>query len=166
MKINTKLIGLLLLTQLSLFGVEVGDTTKEFSLPLLSQNKDFNSQSVDNSVYLLNIWAQWCKGCKAEMPLFDKIAQKYAKDGFKIIAVNIDSKEKKAVKFVKKLENKLQHKSHIVFVYDQKKSLAKYYDAKVIPISLLIKNGKIEKVFMGSFSDEKELSQEIERLLK
>ena len=166
MKINTKLISLLLLTQLSLFGVEAGDKTKDFTLPLLSQEKTFDSKSVDNSVYLLNIWAQWCKGCKAEMPLFDAVAKKYAKDGFKIIAVNIDSKEKKASKFVRKLEDKLGHKSNIIFVYDQKKSLPKYYDAKVIPISLLIKNNKIEKVFMGSFSDEKELSKEIERLLK
>ncbi len=166
MKIVTGFLGLIVLTQLSLFAVERGDSAKAFSLPLLKQEKNFDSKTLEHKVYLLNIWAQWCKGCKAEMPIFDKVAQKYASQGFSIIAVNIDSKQKKATKFVSKLEKKLGHNSAITFVYDREKTLAKHYDAKVIPISLLIKDEKVIEVFMGSFKDEKELEIEIEKLLK
>lgn len=164
-----KLMNTLTLTlfiTLNLYSIEVGDSVHDFELKELGSDTYFNSKSLDNSVYLLNIWAQWCKGCKEEMPLFNAVAKKYAAQGFKIIAVNIDGKEKKAKKFVKKLESHLGEKSSILFLYDKKKTLAQAYDAKMIPISLLIKEKKVQHIFMGSCKEQQELDVEIEKLLK
>ena len=159
-------ITLALLVSLSAQAVEVGDKAEAFTLEYLKESSSFDSKSLGNGVYLLNIWAQWCKGCKEEMPLFNEVAKKYADKGFKIIAVNIDTKQKKAKKFVKKLESKLGETSSIIFLYDKKKELAKAYDAKVIPISLLIKDQKIQHIYLGSCKQSSELTVEIDRLLK
>jgi len=161
-----KILTLTLFMTLNLYSIEIGDNVHDFELPQLGTDTQFDSKSLDNSVYLLNIWAQWCKGCKEEMPLFDAVAKKYADRGFKIVAVNIDAKEKKAKKFVKKLESHLGKKSSIIFLYDKKKRLAQAYDAKVIPISLLIKERKVQHIFMGSCKEQQELDVEIEKLLK
>ena len=159
-------ITLALLISLSAQAVEVGDKAEAFVLEYLKKDNTFNSKSLGDGVYLLNIWAQWCKGCKEEMPLFNEVAKKYTDKGFKIIAVNIDTKQKKAKKFVKKLESKLGEESSITFLYDKNKKLAKVYDAKVIPISLLIKNQTIQHIYMGSCKQASELTVEIDRLLK
>ena len=159
-------MALTFLLSFTTYAVEVGDKAEAFVLEYLKTDASFDSKSLGDDLYLLNIWAQWCKGCKAEMPLFDAVAEQYADRGFKIIAVNIDTKQKKAKKFVKKLESKLGKESSIVFLYDKKKTLAKAYEAKVIPISLLIKNQTIQHIYMGSCKEEVELTTEIERLLK
>ena len=155
-----------LIMTVSLFSIEVGDTIQDFELKQLGSDNTFNAKTLENSVYLLNIWAQWCKGCKEEMPLFDAVAKKYADQGFKVVAVNIDGKEKKAKKFVKKLESHLGEKSSILFLYDKKKILPQAFDAKVIPISLLIKDKKVQHIFLGSCKEQQELDVEIEKLLK
>ena len=159
-------MALTILLSINAYAVEIGDNAEAFILEYLKADSSFNSTSLGNDVYLLNIWAQWCKGCKEEMPLFNAVAKKYADKNFKIIAVNIDTKQKKAKKFVKKLESKLGEESSIIFLYDKKKSIAQAYDAKVIPISLLIKDQKIQHIYMGSCKQESELNVEIERLLK
>lgn len=160
-----KTLALSLCISVNLYSIEVGESVHDFELKQLGSDVSFNSKTLDNSIYLLNIWAQWCKGCKEEMPLFNAVAKKYADRGFKIIAVNIDSKERKAKKFVKKLESHLGEKSTITFLYDQKRRLPQAYDAKVIPISLLIKDKKIQHIFMGSCKEQQELDVEIEKLL-
>ncbi len=132
-----------------------GEKAYEVRLPKLSY-PDSEFVMKQKGVILLNIWASWCKGCKKEMPLFHRIGAKYQSKGLEVIAVNIDKKMKKAEAFVQKLNHSLGGKSSIVFLHDKDKKIAQYYEAEAIPFSLLIKNGKIEKVYLGSFDETNE----------
>ncbi|ACK50156.1 Redoxin domain protein [Methylocella silvestris BL2] len=40
---------------------------------------------------LLNFWATWCVPCRKEMPALDRLQAKAGSDGFKVVAVNIDT---------------------------------------------------------------------------
>ena len=161
----------LLLSSLTLFASPaLGSKAPAFKLPLLSNSsKVVTMDTYKNRVVLLNLWASWCKGCRAEMPLLHNVGSKFSGKKFKVVAVNLDNDSKKAQKFVKKLKRKLGTKPKITFLSDTNKSVAKAYSADAIPMSILIKNGKIVKYYVGSFkskADEKELISQIKKALK
>ncbi len=54
--------------------------------PLLSKDND--------STYVVNFWATWCKPCIKEMPYFEKLASEYAKENVKVLFVSLDFPEK------------------------------------------------------------------------
>lgn len=58
----------------------------------------------NDSLYVVNYWATWCKPCVAEMPFFVQAANKFAKQKVKVVFVSLNSpKEIDAVqKFVAK----------------------------------------------------------------
>lgn len=53
--------------------------------PLLTMNND--------TTYVVNFWATWCKPCVKEMPYFEKLNSQYAKDKVKVIFVSLDFPE-------------------------------------------------------------------------
>jgi thiol-disulfide isomerase/thioredoxin len=54
---------------------------EEFS-PYLHQNND--------TLYVINFWATWCKPCVVELPYFEKINELYADKKVKVILVSLD----------------------------------------------------------------------------
>ena len=147
---------------------QVGDKAVDFTLPSLTSEKTVKMADYSKGVVLFNVWASWCKGCKKEMPFFHKLGKKYKSQGFTVIAVNIDKKASKANKFLSKLNDNLDEKAVITFAYDKEKSLPEICEAKAVPFSQLIKDGKIIKVYLGSFDEdnEHELIADIEAALK
>lgn len=51
-------------------------------------------------VVLVNLWATWCPPCKAEMPTLQAYYNKYAEQGFTIIAINDGDPTEDVVQFV------------------------------------------------------------------
>ena len=164
-----KLVVSTLLCTVTVFAApKVGDKAVDFTLPSLTSDKTIKMADYSKGVVLFNVWASWCKGCKREMPFFHDLGKKYKADGFTVIAVNIDKKASKANKFLSKLNDKLDEKAAITFVYDKEKSMPEVCEAKAVPFSQLIKDGKIIKVYLGSFDEhnEAELIKDIEAALK
>ncbi len=61
--------------------------------------------SNNDTVYVLNFWATWCKPCVAELPHFEKLNQDPATPRIKVILVTIDFSdifESKVLPFLKK----------------------------------------------------------------
>lgn len=54
--------------------------------PLLHKNND--------TVYVVNFWATWCKPCVGELPEFEKINQDYTDQKVKVILVSLDFPKK------------------------------------------------------------------------
>lgn len=147
---------------------QVGDKAVAFNFPeLINAKKNIQMKDYDKEVVLLNVWASWCKGCKKEMPLFHELGKKFKGKNFTVVAVNIDKKPGNANEFLTSLNDKVGERAKITFAYDKKKMLPKAYEAKAVPFSLLVKNGKVVKTYLGSFneSNEKELIADIKAAL-
>ena len=83
----------------------VGDipvfNTYEGIAPIFEQNND--------TTYVINFWATWCKPCVEELPYFEKVHQLYQNKKLKVVLVSLDFKkqlESKLLPFVK--ERQLQ----------------------------------------------------------
>lgn len=62
-------------------------------------------QKDNDTLYVVNFWATWCKPCVEEMPYFEKINQEYREKPLKIIFVSLDfssNYEDRVIPFVKK----------------------------------------------------------------
>jgi thiol-disulfide isomerase/thioredoxin len=44
----------------------------------------------NDTLYIINFWATWCKPCVAELPYFEKLNKIYASEKLKIILVSLD----------------------------------------------------------------------------
>lgn len=54
----------------------IGQTAPEFNLPTLSTDgQSFSPSQMQGKVWLLNIWATWCAGCRDEHPLLVDLAR-------------------------------------------------------------------------------------------
>lgn len=77
--------------------------------PLLHQKND--------TTYIINFWATWCKPCVKELPAFEKINEKYADKKVKVILVSLDfpnQLETRLTPFIKKHDIQ----SKVVFLSD------------------------------------------------
>jgi len=148
---------------------KVGDKAPDFELPELFTGKIYKMQDFKGKVVLLNLWASWCTGCKAEMPEFYKLQQKYKDKNFIIVAITVDNQKEKAIKFLKETEEKTGIKTPFIVLWDKGKKVARIYRPRGMPSSYLIdKDLTIKKVFIGSFTEENIhlLEKEIQKLLE
>ncbi len=130
----------------------LGSPAPDFKLPDLHMTKEYSLEDFKGKVILLNFWASWCTGCKAEMPEFVKLQEKYGDKGFLIVAVNIDRDPMKARKFI---EENLGDKLNFLILYDGKKKVIKAYKPIGMPSSYLIdRKGNLVKYFPSSFTED------------
>lgn len=66
-----------------------------------------NSKTVDTAQYrdkvvLVQYWATWCEPCKADMAQIRELQAKYAKDGFAVVSISLDSRKADVVAYLKK----------------------------------------------------------------
>ena len=84
------------------------------AVPILTFNafeKHLNPAANNDTVYVINFWATWCKPCVEELPYFEQLQENYKNHKVKVLLVSIDFKsqhEKKVVPFVQKNELKSQ----------------------------------------------------------
>jgi len=55
------------------------------------QGDIFNLSDYKGKVILLNFWGTWCGPCRREIPDFNKLHDKYQKDGLEIVGITITS---------------------------------------------------------------------------
>lgn len=128
-----------------------------FSLSTFSQKKipvykiaDLQKRIENNNdtLYIVNFWATWCKPCVAELPDFEKINQEYKTQKVKVVLVSLDFKEdmkKRVLPFLKK--NKYKTETVILDETDGSfiDKISKDWSG-AIPGTLFIKNGQKEFV--------------------
>jgi len=146
-----------------------GQQAPDFSLPGLLDAKTVPLKDLKGKVVLVNIWASWCTSCKEEMEDLMSVQEQYGPRGFAFVAVNIDNAPDSAIEFMGRLEAKRKKRSAGTFLYDKDKLVPKAYLQRAMPTSYLIdREGKIRKIYLGSFSKSTlaALTAEIEEALK
>ncbi len=99
----------------------------------------FDLASQKGSVVFLNLWATWCGPCRYEIPELEKLQQKYAARGFKVIGVSVDEGGADDVNAFLK-----QQKISYPIVIDPDGKLATILQTSVLPTSVLLdKRGNV-----------------------
>jgi thiol-disulfide isomerase/thioredoxin len=132
------------------------------------QDFDDNAVASDKfkgNIVVLDFWATWCGPCIVEIPAYNKLQEKYAAKGVKVVGVTMTSGEAKDVKQF--LESPgLKHKpKYTVLMGDD----AQTYDFNIVgfPTTYLItRDGKIFAKYVGAGHGKlAKLESDIEKLL-
>lgn len=100
--------------------------------------------ALDGKVVLIDFWASWCKPCRQELPLLERLHQQYASQGLVIVGVSIDSSLKKMKRFLNDTPVSFR------IVHDRRAEIASRYQPPTMPSSYFIgRDGKIRYVHEG-----------------
>lgn len=92
----------------------------------------FDLSVYQGKVVVLDFWASWCVPCRHSFPWMNEMQEKYAEEGFVVIAVNLDNKASSAEAFLQKYPAKFS------IQYDRERQLARQYGVEAMPSSFLI----------------------------
>lgn len=114
------------------------------SLEMTDSKKNLiNLDKIGNKVIVLNFWASWCVPCLEEIPTLVEFSNSKNSKNVEIIAINGDEKESisKAEKMIS------QYGMNFSVVYDLNGKLFEKFGISGIPVTLIIKNGKVVKTY-------------------
>lgn len=155
--------GLLLLCFLPVLAVAgaSGKAAPEFSLPDQA-GKQVALSSLRGEVVLLDFWATYCKPCKVELPILDRMQAKYKKKGLKVVSVAVDEDPQDAKDFL------AQHPVALMTLFDAKDEVRPTLALETLPAILLVdRKGKIRYVHKGALAeDDPAFLKEVETLLR
>ena len=116
----------------------------------------------EKKILVVNFFATWCKPCKAELPLLEKLWNEKKAKGLDVVSIGFHEDEGKLLPFLK------QNPIKIPLLMDRHGVAAEAYGVKGLPRTFLLdKDCMVKKEFRGALPDmETVLRQEIEKLLK
>lgn len=125
--------------------VKAGDLISDFTLA------DYRPAAIDSvslhqyagKLVLLDFWFKSCGPCMAAMPHYNSLQNKYGKDGFQLLTINIEDGEEDMKFFYNKYQPsyKMLFKGNVLF---EKLGLS------ACPSSVLLdRTGRVTEVFMG-----------------
>ena len=115
---------------------------------------DFTLTSVDGSkvslsdlrgkYVIIDVWASWCKPCRASIPHLKELYAKYKKDGLEIIGVSDDNDEAKWKKAIEEDQSPWIHVKDEFPVKSKPARVGTMYGTRYIPYTFIIDpDGKI-----------------------
>ncbi len=140
---------------------ELKGPAKDFTLKSRS-GKNVRLSDLRGRVVMLNFWASWCGPCRQEMPLLDRLAQRYEPAGFSLLGVNVDADKKLADKVLREIPVNFD------ILYDPTSKVSEAYKVDVMPSSVMIDcDGNLNYLHRGYVSgDEKVYKKLIKKLLR
>lgn len=114
-----------------LIAVELDELAPDFTL---RSNTAFNLRLADfrGQVVMINFWATWCGPCLQEMPILDRMHEKYESAGFTLFGVNVDKDPLKAERFIQQLGVSFP------ILYDDESIAGDLYDVDSMPFSVFV----------------------------
>jgi thiol-disulfide isomerase/thioredoxin len=122
--------------------------------------KPVKSSDFAGKVVILDFWATWCPPCKAEIPGFVELQEKYRDKGLVIVGVSLDEQGPAVVKpFMQ------QFQINYPIVMGDEKTAQDFGGVTAIPTTFIIdKAGNIVKKHVG-FAPKENFEKEITPLL-
>lgn len=108
--------------------------------------KPVKLEDFKGKVVVLDFWATWCPPCRAEIPGYTELQEKYGKEGLMIVGVSVDEGGPQVVKpFMAKM------KINYPIVMGDDAVATAYGAAEAIPTTILIdRDGQIRHKKVGS----------------
>lgn len=154
------LSGALGLIALPAAAVAVGDVPPAFDLTgrvAAVKLSDYAGKTV-----YLDFWASWCGPCKQSFPWMNDMHARYAAQGLRVVAINVDQKADDAQAFLRKTP------ANFDLAFDPTGKTPKTYAIRAMPTSVLIgPDGKVLSVHSGfKDQDRSVLEQQIRQALR
>jgi peroxiredoxin len=126
----------------------VGRTAPNFRLSDLDGHQ-VDSRAMHGEVVVLDFWATWCRPCKEEVPIVEKISKDYKSQGVEVWGVSLD--EEPSIVKTWTANNQTNFQTAI----DPEHQTAGQYDIKSIPALIVIgRTGKIVSYYEGNQTEQ------------
>lgn len=124
--------------------------------------KNIKLSELRGQVVLLNFWASWCGPCRQEMPLLEKLQQRYNALGFTVLGVNVEEDPSKARTLLKDIS--------VTFpiLFDTQNTVSKQYKVSAMPSTVMIdRDGNMRYLHKGyKPGDEAQYKKWVKQLIK
>jgi len=142
--------------------IDEGEPAPAFEAPALGGGSTVSLDEYRGKVVYLDFWASWCPPCLESIPQIERLRSAFEGQDFQVLAVNVDSKPEKALRFLKR--NPVGYPS----ASDPKGLLPKRYDLQTMPTSFLIDRSGIVRYVHSGFrrDDVGELHARIKKMLE
>lgn len=149
------------LVPFSIFAVSLDEQAPDFTLKSV-EGTNVRLEELRGEVVLINFWASWCGPCRQEMPILQKIHQRYEPLGFKLIGINVDEQQDKALRLIERLN------VDFTLLLDSDQSVSESYDVNAMPYTVLLdRDGTARFVHRGyKPGDEQQYVNRLRQLLK
>ena len=153
---------LVIVTLYSSFGSSNAFSAQAPEFKLEGQHKPVELSKYRGQVVYLDFWASWCQPCRKSFSWMNKMQSLYGKEGFKVIAINLDESREKANTFLKQVP------AGFDVAFDPRGNTAESYNIKAMPSSYIIdKHGKVVHANLGfRGNDEEKLEEKIRNLIR
>lgn len=150
-----------LVVSMNVQALTIGQIAPDFTLKN-TQGKNLNLTEQRGSIILVNFWASWCGPCRKEMPILQKLQDKYQDLGVSVWGINVEQENQAGKDFLADLDL-----SFSIF-FDQTNALSATYQVEAMPTTVIIdRDGVVRYVFRG-YKDgyEKKYNKAIKKLIR
>ena len=151
----------LLITSFAYATVKVADEAPDFTLKTL-EGPNLRLEEYRGQVVLLNFWASWCGPCRQEMPILDRLHQRYEDTGFAVLGVNVEGETAPAQKIV--------DKTNVTFpvLIDEGQSVSELYDLEAMPSTVVIDRDGVVRYYHRGYKpgDEAKYVEVVKKLIR
>ena len=124
--------------------LRTGQSAPAFALSDINGKTWRLPEDLKGKVVAVRFWADWCRSCAEEMPVIEKVYNKYKDKGLVILAVHIGEERDSAVKFVNRL------KISYPVLLDPRGTATRRYGVTGLPMTFIIdRNGIIRQKILG-----------------
>lgn len=141
--------------------VKTAEAAPDFTLKTL-QGMNLRLEEHRGQVVLINFWASWCGPCRQEMPILDRLHQRYEDTGFAVWGVNVEGEEAPAKKIV--------DKTNVTFpvLIDEGQVVSQLYQLEAMPSTVVVdRDGVVRYVHRGyKPGDEAKYVEVVKKLIR
>lgn len=121
----------------------------------------FDLSAYQGKVVYLDFWASWCAPCKRSFPWMRQMQERHGREGFEVVAVDLDRDRKAAAEFLARSEVTFR------IIRDPKGRMAEAYRIETMPSSFIYDRAGRQRAAHLGFreSDEDALEAQITSLL-
>ena len=133
----------------------------DFTLPLLDGSGSLSLEDYRGRVVYVTFWASWCVPCRQEMPYLAQLRERHGREGFEVLAINVDDDIELANAFVE------EYNMPFPVLRDEARIVSSKYKVPGFPTHFLLdRGGSIRFSGMGfDLNDVRALTQEVATLI-
>ena len=141
----TRVLAVLVLLALTMpaGSVTLQERAPDFTLKSL-EGSNLRLEEYRGQVVLINFWASWCGPCRQEMPLLDRLHQRYLDTGFAVLGVNVEGEEAPARALIDKIP--------VTFpvLIDEGQTVSELYRLEAMPSTVVVdRDGVVRYIHRG-----------------